>query len=123
MAERADQDSARSLRDLAEETLLAGVGAVVLTKERIDELVDELSSKGRLTREDARELVDDMMGRWRGDALRIGERASLTLGSVFREVVLVTRREYEELELRLAQLEHRLRLVERQPTPLPPPRP
>jgi polyhydroxyalkanoate synthesis regulator phasin len=123
MAERADQDSARSLRGLAEETLLAGVGAVALTKERIDELVDELSSKGRLTREDARELVDDMVGRWRGDAVRLGERASSTLGGVFREVGLVTRREYEELELRLAQLEHRLRLVERQPTPLPPPRP
>jgi polyhydroxyalkanoate synthesis regulator phasin len=122
MAERADH-TAKSLRDYAEETFLAGVGAVVLTKERVDELVDELSSKGRLTREDARELVDEMVGRWRGDAVRIGERASSTLGGVFREVGLVTRREYEELELRLAQLEHRLRLVERQPTPLPPPRP
>jgi polyhydroxyalkanoate synthesis regulator phasin len=122
MAERAD-NTAKSLRDYAEETFLAGVGAVVLTKERVDELVDELSSKGRLTREDARELVDEMVGRWRGDAVRIGERASSTLGGVFREVGLVTRREYEELELRLAQLEHRLRLVERQPTPLPPPRP
>ena len=123
MAERANQDSARSLRDLAEETLLAGVGAVVLTKERVDELVEELSSKGRLSRDDARELVDDVVGRWRGDAVRFGERASSTLGGVFREVGLVTRREYEELELRLAQLEHRLRLVERQPQPLPPPRP
>jgi polyhydroxyalkanoate synthesis regulator phasin len=122
MAERAD-NAGKSLRDYAEETFLAGVGAVVLTKERVDELVDELSSKGRLTREDARELVDEMVGRWRGDAVRIGERASSTLGGVFREVGLVTRREYEELELRLAQLEHRLRLVERQPTPLPPPRP
>jgi polyhydroxyalkanoate synthesis regulator phasin len=122
MAERANRTT-KSLRDYAEETFLAGVGAVVLTKERVDELVDELSSKGRLTREDARELIDEMVGRWRGDAVRVGERASSTLGGVFREVGLVTRREYEELELRLAQLEHRLRLVERQPTPLPPPRP
>ena len=122
MAEPADQ-SAKSLRDLAEEAVLAGVGAVVLTKERVDELVDELSRKGQLTREDARDVVDEMVGRWRGDAVRLGERASSTLGGVFREVGLVTRREYEELELRLAQLEHRLRLVERQPQPLPPPRP
>jgi polyhydroxyalkanoate synthesis regulator phasin len=133
MAERADQ-SGKSLRDLAEETFLAGVGAVVLTKERIEELVDELADKGKLTREDARELVDGMVGRWRGDAVRLGERASSTLGGVFREIGLVTRREYEELELRQAQLEHRLRLVERQPGPQgipaarpqsgsPPPRP
>jgi polyhydroxyalkanoate synthesis regulator phasin len=121
MAERADQ-ATKSLRDFAEETFLAGVGAVVLTKERVDELVEELASKGKLTREDARELVDEMVGRWRGDAVRLGERASSTLGGVFREVGLMTRREYEELELRLAQVEHRLRLVEGQPTPLPPPR-
>ena len=61
-----------------------------------------------------------VMGRWRGDALRMGERAGSTLCGVFRELGLVTRREYEELELRLAQLEHRLRLVERQPRHPPP---
>jgi polyhydroxyalkanoate synthesis regulator phasin len=114
MAERASQ-SAKSLRELAEEAMLAGVGAVALTKERVDELVDELSAKGKITRDDARDLVDEVMGRWRGDAVRVGERASASLAGVFRELGLVTRREYEELELRLAQLEHRLRLVERGP--------
>jgi polyhydroxyalkanoate synthesis regulator phasin len=122
MAERDNSDSG-GLRDLAEEILLAGVGAVAITKERADELVGELTQKGRLTQDDARDLVDDIMGRWRGDALRMGERASSTLGSVFRELGLVTRREYEELELRLAQLEHRLRLVEGQPRTPPGPGP
>jgi polyhydroxyalkanoate synthesis regulator phasin len=119
MAERGS-NSAKSLREFAEEMMLAGVGAVALTKERADELVGELAEKGKLTQDDARELVDEVMGRWRGDALRMGERASSSLGSVFRELGLVTRREYEELELRLAQLEHRLRLVEGAPPPRPP---
>jgi hypothetical protein len=44
----------------------------------------------------------------------MSERASSTLGTLFREVGLITRRDYEELELRLAQVEHRLRLVEKQ---------
>jgi BMFP domain-containing protein YqiC len=39
-----------------------------------------------------------------------------------RELGLVTREEWEELELRVAQLEHRLRLVERD-APAPAPRP
>jgi hypothetical protein len=42
----------------------------------------------------------------------MSERASTSLSGVYREVGLVTRREYEDLELRLAQLEHRLRLLE-----------
>jgi polyhydroxyalkanoate synthesis regulator phasin len=116
-------DNAGRMRDLAEEILLAGVGALALTKNRADELVDELSTKGRLTQEDARELVDDLTGRWRGDALRMGERASSTLSGVFRELGLVTRREHEELELRLAQLEHRLRLIEGRSQQPPPPGP
>jgi polyhydroxyalkanoate synthesis regulator phasin len=114
MDEPGSERSARSLRELAEETLLAGVGAVALTKDRAEELVQELAGKGKLTSDEARDLVDDVMGRWRGDALRMSERAATTMSTLFRELGLITRREYEELELRLAQLEHRLRLVEKQ---------
>jgi polyhydroxyalkanoate synthesis regulator phasin len=112
MDERANHDE-KTFRGLAEEALLAGVGAVALTKDRADELVQELVGKGKLTSDDARELVDEVMGRWRGEAVRMSERAGATFSSVFRELGLITRREYEELELRLAQVEHRLRLVEK----------
>lgn len=114
MAERANP-SGKSLRDLAEEVVFAAVGVGVLTKERVDELVDEIAGRGKISREEARDLVDDVVGRWRGEAARFGERASSTFSGLFREVGLVTRREYEELELRLAQLEHRLRLLEGTP--------
>ena len=107
-----DHDS-KSLRGLAEEALLAGIGAIALTRDRADELVQELVGRGKMTGDDARELVDDVMGRWRGDAVRMSERAGTTLSVLFRELGLITRREYEELELRLAQVEHRLRLVEK----------
>ena len=123
MAEPGSSNSANSLREFAEEIFLAGIGAVALTKERSDELVGELARKGKLTQDDARELVDEAMGRWRGDALRVGERASSTMAGFFRELGLVTRREHEELELRLAQLEHRLRLVEGRSQPPTPPGP
>jgi polyhydroxyalkanoate synthesis regulator phasin len=110
-----DNQSPKSLRDFGEELLYAAVGVASLTKERTDELVDELSGRGKLTRDEARELVDEVVGRWRGEATRMGERASSTLSGLFRELGLVTRRDYDELELRLAQLEHRLRLVEKEP--------
>jgi polyhydroxyalkanoate synthesis regulator phasin len=105
--------SARTLRELVEETLLAGVGAVALTKDRADDLVQELVGRGKLTGDEAREIVDEVVGRWRGDAARMSDRASASLSTLFRELGLITRREYDELELRLAQLEHRLRLVEK----------
>ena len=54
MAEPGNNNSGR-LKELAEEAVLAGLGAVALTKERADELVSELTQKGKFTQEDARE--------------------------------------------------------------------
>jgi polyhydroxyalkanoate synthesis regulator phasin len=42
----------------------------------------------------------------------VGEGSRRRIQDVARELGLVTREEYDELELRVAQLEHRLRLLE-----------
>src|SRR5262249_21192996 len=94
---------------------LALVGAVALTAERADELADSLAERGGMTKEGVRERIDDVTSRRLGDAARRGERAAATLHGVLHELGLVTRDEWDELELRVAQLEHRLRLVEGRP--------
>jgi polyhydroxyalkanoate synthesis regulator phasin len=112
-------EPASPVRELVERLLLAGVGAVSLTAERAEALAEELAEKGGIRKEEARELIDDATARWRGEAGRMGERASAALESLFAELGLVTRDDYEELELRVAQLEHRLRLLEDRPSPEP----
>ncbi len=62
--------------------------------------------------DELRSLLDDLNGRWRGDAIRVGEGSKRRIQELAREAGLVTRDEWDELELRVAQLEHRLRLVE-----------
>jgi polyhydroxyalkanoate synthesis regulator phasin len=62
--------------------------------------------------EEFRSLFEDMGARWRGDAIRVGEGSKRRIQDLAREAGLVTRDEWDELELRVAQLEHRLRLVE-----------
>jgi polyhydroxyalkanoate synthesis regulator phasin len=100
---------AEPARELLEKLALAAVGAVALTAERLDELAGELSERGGMGRDEARQLLEDSLMRWRGDATRLGERAGESLHDLFAKLGLVTR---DELELRVAQLEHRLRLVE-----------
>jgi len=100
------------LRDLAEKLVFAGVGAVALTAERAETLVEELAARGGMGRDEARAVVDELVGRWRNESIRLGERTGAGLAGLFRELGLVTRDELEELELRVAQLEHRLRLLE-----------
>lgn len=102
-----------SLRDLAEEVLLAALGVVALTRDRAEAIVDDLVRRGRLARDDAPHVVDELMNTSRGDGRRLTERAGGALSGLFRDLGLVTEREVGELELRVAQLEHRLRLLER----------
>jgi polyhydroxyalkanoate synthesis regulator phasin len=102
----------KSARDFAERLGLVAVGAVVLTAERIDELAGELAERGGMRRDEARRVIDEAVARWRGDATRLTSRASHGMQGVFSQLGLVVREELEELELRLAQVEHRLRLLE-----------
>ncbi len=62
--------------------------------------------------DEIRSFVDEAGSRWRGDSMRVGEATKRRVQEVARELGLVTRDELDELELRVAQLEHRLRLLE-----------
>jgi hypothetical protein len=68
--------------------------------------------------DEVRAALDEATSRWRGDAVRIGEGSRHRLNRVFYELGLITRTDWDELDLRVAQLEHRLRLLEER---LPPP--
>jgi len=99
-------------RELLERLALAGIGAVALTADRAEELARELSGRGELRRDEVRQTIEEAMTRWRGDTARLTERAGASLQQLFDQLGLVTREAYEEVELRVSQLEHRLRLAE-----------
>ena len=111
MASGPERDGTPS-RELLERLALAGVGAVALTADRAEELARDLTGRGELRRDEARQTIEEAMTRWRGDVTRLTERAGASLESVFDQLGLISREAHDELELRVAQLEHRLRLAE-----------
>ena len=117
----AERDSSAAWRELAERAVFSAVGAVALTAERADAIAEELAERGLARRDEARALIEDLSSRWRGDATRLGEKAGTTLDALFRELGLVTKDDLVDLELRIAQLEHRLQLLEEPPTRVSPP--
>ena len=58
------------------------------------------------------ELLAELPARLRGTRARFSEQALGALRALIEELNLVTRDDLAELELRVAQLEHRLRLLE-----------
>jgi polyhydroxyalkanoate synthesis regulator phasin len=106
MAEPADPH-ASSLRELIGQIF----GRDTFSSERSRAVLDDLVTAGKLTREEADAVFEELQGR-AGVLARLGERASDSLSAVADQLGLVRERRLEELELRLAQLEHRLRLLE-----------
>ncbi len=115
MGERAEKDEGdrTSVRALAEKLVLAAVGAVSLTGERVESLADELAHRAGIRPDEARGLIDEVTLRWKREAGRFSERTGETAAKVAHDLGLATREQVEELELRLAQLEHRLKLLEK----------
>ena len=62
------------------------------------------------------ELLVELPARLRGSRTRLSEQALGAVRSLVDELNLVTRDDLDELELRVAQLEHRLRLLEQSAT-------
>jgi polyhydroxyalkanoate synthesis regulator phasin len=77
-------------------------------RDPLDRLLSMLGPK----LDELRSLLDEAASRWRGDAVRVGEGTKQRLQSFFYELGLITREDWDELDLRVAQLEHRLRLLE-----------
>jgi polyhydroxyalkanoate synthesis regulator phasin len=102
----------QNVRDLVERVFLLGVGAAALTKDRVQDLVEELVKRGQLSGEEGREVADRLVARSREEARAAAKKADSSLQGAYREIGLVTRREFEDVEFRLRQLEHRVQLLE-----------
>jgi polyhydroxyalkanoate synthesis regulator phasin len=105
-----------SLRDAVEQAILVSVGAASLTRDRIDHIVGELVSQGRISTEDGRVVIDRLVRRVvdprRPTAQGLVGHLEDTMRTALSEAGVVTRAEVDDLALHVAELDHRLRLLE-----------
>jgi polyhydroxyalkanoate synthesis regulator phasin len=112
-AQATDSSSTENGRSPLQELLLAGLGWMTLGAEAVDELADELSRRVTIERDEMRDAVRDVVGSWRAEARRLGARQDELTDQTLKRLGLARREEVDDLHLRVAQLEHRLRLLER----------
>ena len=107
MAERASD------RGPLETLTLAGLGALALAAGRADDLVDELAQRLGIEREEVRAAIADAIESWRREARRVGEQSGGKASRIAVDLGVASREALDDLELRVAQVEHRLKLLER----------
>jgi len=96
------------------ETLaLAGIGALAVAAGRADDLADELAERLGIDRDETRAALSDALGSWRREVQRVGESTGDAAARLGAELGFASREAVDELALRVAQLEHRLKLLER----------
>jgi polyhydroxyalkanoate synthesis regulator phasin len=66
----------------------------------------------------ARNVLEGFAVWAREETSRVGDLTRENVSALLRELGFVTQSEFEELELRVAQLEHRIRLLERTSAPV-----
>jgi polyhydroxyalkanoate synthesis regulator phasin len=94
------------------ELLLAGLGLAGMSVEAADELADDVARRMGIDRDAVRDAVRDTLAAWRSEAERLGARRDEVVERSLEKAGVARREELEDLELRVAQLEHRLRLLE-----------
>jgi polyhydroxyalkanoate synthesis regulator phasin len=113
-AEMAARPSAtQSIRELIERTFLAGMGVAALTKDRVEDLADELVRLGGLNADEGREMVERLVARSKEQARAVLHRADSVSHEAYRDLASGLQARVEDQELRLRQLEHRIQLLER----------
>jgi polyhydroxyalkanoate synthesis regulator phasin len=95
-----------------ETAALAGIGALALGARRVDELANELASRVGVDPGDMRSALTDALDSWRRETRRLGDTTSDAASRLTEELGIATSDAVRELELRVAQLEHRLKLLE-----------
>jgi polyhydroxyalkanoate synthesis regulator phasin len=107
-----DGNGAGPSRGPIETALLAGLGWASLTAEAADDLADDLARRIGFDRDELRQAVQDVLAGWRRDAERAGIRREEAFERLVKKFGLARREETDDLSLRVAQLEHRIRLLE-----------
>ena len=99
-----------AMMDVIKKTLLAGVGAAVITKEKVEAALDEFVKQGKVSSTEARAMADKIASEGR----REFETLSKQLNDLFREGMA---REDKKAQDRLTALEARVAALEQRSNP------
>ena len=104
-----------TVRDGVEGAILMSVGAAALTRERAEAAAADLVRRGQVSAEDGRAALEGLLGKARVDGMDPGgllDKLPSGVRDALGELGLLTRTDLDDVELRLNELDHRLRLVE-----------
>jgi len=94
--------------ELLRKTLLVGIGAATLTKEKIDGLVDELVKKGEIASKEGPKLVKELLQESQNAKKELEKKVEEATQKALRKLNLASERELKALQARVEKLERKV---------------
>lgn len=92
--------------------LSLGLGTVSLTREKAEQMVDMLITKGDLSREEAKSTINELVERGEKERERVRQYLQQETKNILHGYDLVTREEYLALQERVNALEMKIKQLE-----------
>ncbi len=85
------------MANLFEKGLLAGIGLLSMTREKAQDIIDELSHEGELQKNDVKQWVDELTDRGEEERQALRKLIRDEMKKVLDEMGLVTKEDLKEL--------------------------
>lgn len=116
------KDVGHSFAELLRKVVLAGVGAVAMSRDETEQLVAKLVERGELAQKDAEKLLRDVQSRLRQrrpdvqeQAEKVTMRAQQGMEDFLNRLNIPSKRDIEDLSAKIAQLAARVEELRKQP--------
>ncbi len=91
--------------DLIKKTMLAGVGLAAMTREKIEETIDEFVKKGKLSEKEGKEIVEELIEKSKTAKKDLEEKIEKIVTKSLKKLNIPTRDELTEIKKKIERLE------------------
>lgn len=96
------------MADIIEKALLTGLGVLSITREKAEDVVNELIEKGEIKKEKQSELIDRLLEKGKETRGEIEKTVEKTIHNVLERMDIPSRSDIESLEKRIKKLEKKI---------------
>ena len=88
--------------------MLIGLGAAVMSRDKIQQVMNDLVARGDVTKEEGKKLLDEFTSRAEEAGKNLNERIRTQIRRTLKDLGIADRNRIAALEARIAELERRL---------------
>lgn len=98
----------REFMDAARKVLLAGIGAVALAQDEVEDFVNKLIDRGEIAEKDGRKLVREVMDKRKKEAAKAEDEIAKRVESVMERMSMPSKADIDALSEKIASLARKI---------------